>query len=298
MRTQRHRGSRLLYVAGSVGEFPQDVQDWLSRPENPAIASSNPYDALALLARGMSPAALLVSMQAIDWSEMEFFDHVAQLGRETKVFVSGPEHQRAKIEAACHRGASPFDVEAVSEALLAHRYASGETSSAGIMAGSFRPSSADRSYGEHADPAPHPAAAGTVESRPPMAENDLDTQPAPTTPPAESMTPGVRLVSELDTRGDDAEYPPRHAHDRDDQVSPSPDTHPREIPVPWSPSSQRPLRVPPGVHQNSGSEAGPHAESTTYRRSAPSVKLTQEELAALLGGSHPSSGRSAEEHGS
>jgi hypothetical protein len=46
---------------------------------------------------------------------MEFFDHAIRLSRYTPVYVTGPVQQRAKLEAACRRGARMFDALSLEE---------------------------------------------------------------------------------------------------------------------------------------------------------------------------------------
>ena len=109
MPPSQRRGSRVVYVAGSARELPDQVQEWLSQADTPAAASPNIYDALSLLAMGRRPAALIVYIEAVDWSEMEFFEHAARLSRETRLYVTGHDYQQAKLAEACARGARLFD---------------------------------------------------------------------------------------------------------------------------------------------------------------------------------------------
>jgi len=105
----------VIYVAGSARELPAEVQDWLGRAETCAVASPHLYDMLAQLARGKKFAAVIVNIQSVDWSEMEFFDHAMRLSRHTPIYVAGPVQQRAKLEAACRRGARLFDALSLEE---------------------------------------------------------------------------------------------------------------------------------------------------------------------------------------
>lgn len=133
----KQRGSRVIYVAASAREFPPPVQDWLGQADNRAASSPDVYDALATLARGARPAAMIVSMDSVDWSEMEFFDHTARIGRDTTVYVTGGPHQAAKLQAACGRGAQIFDPQLADGALLSVDWKS--AGPGGLLAGSLRP---------------------------------------------------------------------------------------------------------------------------------------------------------------
>ena len=112
-----HRGSPVIYVAASARELPTDVQDWLGRADNRAVASPDVFDMVALLGLGRQYAAILVSIDGLDWDELEFFDLAARLSPDTLIYVIGSPHQRAKMDAACRRGARPFDIEALDDAL-------------------------------------------------------------------------------------------------------------------------------------------------------------------------------------
>lgn len=113
------RGTPAVYVAASARELPADVQEWLGRADTRAVASPHIYDLLAELARGKRFSAVIVSIQSVDWTEMEFFDIVARLSRDTPVFITGSPQQRAKLEAACRRGAHLFDADLLNEELSA-----------------------------------------------------------------------------------------------------------------------------------------------------------------------------------
>lgn len=253
MPSSKRRGSRVVYVAESARELPEEVQDWLGQASNRAASSPNIYDALALLATGKTPVAIIVSMDAVDWNEFEFFDHVARLSRETRVYVAGHEHHDAKIEAACARGAKVFDPDALDEELeeaTAKEKASGP---AGLLAGSLR-SAARRGRG---------AAESLSRSQSPGIDASGE-------PDRSSDPPPVRLVTG------------QTANEEDDAGATVP------VPVPWSPSPDRPKRTPPKP-ASSDSEA-PTAPPTDERPTEPSpaqrpspVQLTPEELAALLG---------------
>jgi hypothetical protein len=108
----------VIYVAGSARELPVEVQDWLGRAQTRAVASPHVYDMLAQLARGKKFTAIVVNVQSVDWNEMDFFDYAARLSRHTPIYVAGPPQQRAKLEAACRRGARLFDAFGLQEESL------------------------------------------------------------------------------------------------------------------------------------------------------------------------------------
>jgi len=245
--------ARVIYVAQSVREFPQEVQGWLSQPDNQARPSPGIYDTLALLAMGGRPAAIVVSIDAVDWNELEFFDHCARMSPRTQLYVAGSEHQRAKIEAARARGARPFDPDSLGEDLSAPVEAARPVGPSSLLAGSLRPL---RPVSKDASPAtPFPRKAVEPDEDRPAVER-----------------PAVRLVTPTDDEDLDRPVP---------------------IPVPWAPSPDRPKRTPPKrAPRNDDSPAAPEAarvqsvapdESARTRQQHLPVELTAEELAALLG---------------
>jgi len=117
MQALKQRGERVVYVAGSVREFPESVRTWLSRTCTHAIASSHIYEALAMLTTHRRPAVLIVSIESIDWDELEFFELARRVARDTAVYVAGHPEQQAKLHAAIERGARPFDPEQIAEDL-------------------------------------------------------------------------------------------------------------------------------------------------------------------------------------
>jgi len=52
-----------------------------------------------MLAAGRRPAVLIVSIEAVDWSEIGFFDYVARLSPQTRVYVAGEDHHQEKLTA-------------------------------------------------------------------------------------------------------------------------------------------------------------------------------------------------------
>jgi hypothetical protein len=263
MGSSKQRGAKVIYVAASARELPQDAQDWLSHAGNRAVPSPNIYDALALLATGRKPVAMIVSMEAVDWSEMEFFDHAARLSGDTTLYVTGSEHQTTKLQAACSRGAQPFDGDALGEqltTLVDYRSAG----AGGLLAGSLRPG------GLRAAPPPQPPPS----PEPPIVITEEET----TLPPEPDDRPVVRLVT---------------APEPEETAAPA-------VPFPWSPSPNRPQRTPPKVAQqpqpveSGDTQAETESPPPAPRRSPAPVKLTQEELAALLGRAPRSTGSGQE----
>ncbi|GMU22910.1 MAG: hypothetical protein AMXMBFR13_29940 [Phycisphaerae bacterium] len=274
MSSAKARGPRVAYVAGAAREFPADVQHWLGQAENRAARCSSIYDALAMLTAGAPrPVALIVSISAIDWSEMEFFDHVARLSRDTRVYVSGHEHDAAKLEAACQRGARLFNAE-----LLAEDLASAPTpwirgGMNDLVAGSLRPSAmppvakgpAIRAVAVEEEPVQPEAAEPEAEA----SEPELEAEPAPLV----EQQPPVRLVERVQ---EEPEEP---------------------IPFPWAPSANRPKRTPPArgpLEQPPPPSAQPEAGEIPERPPRTQVELTPEELAALMGRPAPSEPRRQE----
>lgn len=132
------RGPRVFYVAGAVRDFPPDVQEWLAATTHRPASCPDLYDLLAVLARGHRPAAVVFCLEAVDWNELEAFDHVAHLSPTTRMYVAGQPHQDKKLEAACARGAMVFDADAIEEDL---GYRLGRTvgdGPMGLLAGSLR----------------------------------------------------------------------------------------------------------------------------------------------------------------
>ena len=162
---------RVVYGAVAAREFPESVREWLGETNHRAVASPNVYDALALLSTGRSPAAIIVSMDSVDWEEMPFFEHVTRLASTTRVYVSGEPHCGAKIESACRLGAHVFDADALDRDLNATFDRSGETSMERLVAGTL--------------PVPEGASASPLT-------------------PAEADPPSVRLVASPETDDTDA----------------------------------------------------------------------------------------------
>lgn len=256
------RISRIIYVAGSAREFPADVQEWLSRGESRAIASPSIYDALACLSRRPRPVAILVSIEAVDWEEMEFFDQAARLSRDTTIYVTGHDHYRAKIEAALQRGARRFNIEDLNQDLSRPAPGTAPTS-LDLLAGTVRsfPQAPTRQLHVSRlldEDLPQPAA-------------EIGQEPAEPSGNAADEPP-VRLVTPAD-------------FDRD-AIEPADELEP-PIPFPWSPAPSRPRRTPPPSPadlpaESSTSQPAPPPAPASPPRQGP-AELTSEEIAALLG---------------
>ncbi len=184
--TRAQRGSRVIYVAASARELAQEVQDWLGQPSIRASASPDIYDTLAQLAEGKSPLALIVSMESVDWTELEFFPLVHRVCPDALIYVTGAGHQEAKMEAALARGARRFDPEVLNE-LLAVAPPVRSAGPAGLLAGSLRTDI------EVAEAAPRLVPPEPVEAPPGVT-------PEPERPP-------VRLVSSTETEEHEAAVP-------------------------------------------------------------------------------------------
>lgn len=189
MTHRAQRGSRVIYVAASAAEFPEEVRLWLAQPALRATPCPNVYDALASLASAKPPACILVSLQSIDWGELDFFTHLHRLCPDTLVQVAGGDADREKLEAAIARGARVFEAEAFDELLAATPEPPPHVGPAGLLAGSLR---TDLQVPE---PTPRLAPA----EPPPAAPS------AP--PPPEAERPPVRLVSSAEPEDEEPTVP-------------------------------------------------------------------------------------------
>jgi hypothetical protein len=285
MFSSKTREPRIMYVAASARELPGEVQDWLGRAENRAASSPHIYDALASLAGGARPVVLIVSMEAVDWSEMEFFDQVARLCRDTHVYVTGEEHQAAKLAAACKRGARLFDEEALQDSLSGPAPWSRGPGVSDLLAGTLRP--------ENITKVIHPTPLRPVPVEPEEPEEPEETDepefteelplPEPEAPcqpgtirepePAAAEPSSVRLIDQV-AAGIEEEPVEEETH--------------QPIPFPWSPGTKRPQRIPPKAHATAvepGSAAPPPTPQPPPAPPTPRqpVELTAEEMAALMG---------------
>lgn len=281
MFASRPRGSRIVYVAASARELPDEVQQWLGRAEHRAASSPHVYDALALLAGGARPAVMIVSIEAVDWSEMEFFDQATRLSRATQIFVTGHAHQAAKVEAACRRGASRFDAEIASESLAGAAAWGREAGVNSILAASLHPPASSKAS---ATPPirpvpPEPETEGAWEHQFATADGDWSTGQEESEQPNTESQPGAHSLQPPPVRLIDTAGPEPAASAEEEPTGP--------IPFPWAPSANRPQRTPPRPRPaNADPQAGPAAPA---RASAPAqgprhpVELTSDELAALMG---------------
>jgi hypothetical protein len=279
MFSSKSREPRIIYVAASARELPDEVQAWLGRPENRAASSPHVYDALALLAGGARPAVLIVSMEAVDWSEMEFFDQVARLCRETHVYVVGHDHQSAKIHAACKRGAMPFDEELIRESLAQSSAWSRGPGVSDLLAATLRQASTPRPMpATPLRPVPiEPEEPELPEQEESPFEPEAEAEPPEVREPEPAAeTPAVRLIEPAEAETETEEEPIEEETDQ-------------PIPFPWAPAAKRPQRTPPKVQTTAAEPviAAPAAPAATPAPAAPTprqpVELTAEELAALMG---------------
>lgn len=286
MFSAKTREPRIMYVAATARDFPSDVQEWLGRPEHRAASSPHIYDALAMLAGGFRPAILIVSMEAVDWGEMEFFDQVARLSRETHIFVAGDEHLAAKLTAACKRGALLFDDETIRECLSGPAPWTRGQGMSDLLAGSLKPAGTPKVVlptplrpvpFEPEEPEEHEEP--EVAKEEPAPEPEARCQPGTLREPEPviSVPPPVRLMDEVDVEAE-AELEAEPVEE---------ETH-EPIPFPWAPSAKRPQRTPPKPQASAvepGSAAPPPAVQPPPPAPGPRqpVELTAEELAALMG---------------
>lgn len=262
------RSPRIMYVAGSARELPQEVRDWLARAENRAVAAPDIYEALAGLTKRQRPAALIVNIEAVDWEEMEFFDLAGRLSRDTSIYVTGHDHHRAKIEAALQRGARLFNPEDLAQDLARPAPGSQRVTPGDLLAGTIGsfPQAPGRQL--HITLVPEDADQPQVAQSPVEAEVPLPADEAADNPP-------VRLVTPADVE--------------DETLAPA-DESDAAIPFPWAPNPNRPMRTPPAVAAQAaaGQPRTPPAEPPQQTPPAaaprgPSSELTPEELAALVG---------------
>jgi hypothetical protein len=204
MAYRAQRGSPVIYVAASARELPSRLQDWLAEPTVRAVACPNVYDALATLARGAAPLALIISIDSIDWNELDFVSHALRVSPDTVVYVTEVSNQAGKVDAALALGARHLDLDALNELLELAPTSAPAPSPAGLLAGSLRTDV------QAAEPAPRlvrdlPAESSSAE-------------------PDEAERPAVRLVSSTETV--DAEsavpFPWSPAPDRPQRTPPKP----------------------------------------------------------------------------
>ena len=272
------RSPRVLYVAGSARELPEEVRDWLADADNRAVAAPDIYEALACLTKRPRPAALIVNIESVDWEEMEFFDLAGRLSRETTIYVTGHNYHRAKIEAALQRGAKLFNPDDLAQDLARPAPGTQRFTPGDLLAGTIDsfPQVPDRQLHitlvpEEADQPPvraEPGGARQTAQRPVEAEISLPAGDAADKPP-------VRLVTPADIE--------------DEALAPT-DEIDTTIPFPWAPSPSRPQRTPPPIAAQSAAGQPRTPPAPPPQQPAPaaaprgtSSELTAEELAALVG---------------
>lgn len=272
----KSRGPRVYYVAASARELPDEVQNWLGQAEHRAARSASIYDALALLACGARPAALIVSIEAVDWSEMDFFDQAARLSRGAHLYAVGRDARADKLQAAYRRGALPFDEAALNDDAASPQPWSRGTGVSDILAARLEPASALQVTPLRAAPPMSPSGAPGLtglqaavapvrpaESLRAVSTPEPDEAFSESEPDPEVEPPPVRLVSRPEANETEGAEP---------------------IPFPWAPSQKRPQRTPPKV-EAAADEQPPAVMAASVGMSAAGrpVELTSEELSALMG---------------
>lgn len=184
MHTTQQDSSRIVYVAGSPAEFPEDAQKALLKSRSFLTPSASVYDALAMLTARQRPVAVVVSIESVDWDEMEFFELALRTSRETSVYVAARHGHQDKLQAAIDRGARPFSSAALARDLCrpapgAHRFTTRD-----LLAGTLR-KTAERSATRFAMP------------RPPFAAAPRPEPTSPKTPPG-SPSPSPTSTSDKD----------------------------------------------------------------------------------------------------
>ena len=245
------RGARVLYVAGSAREFPQDVQEWLGCSVNRAAASPSIYDVLATLTRRPRPVAIIISIGSVDWEEMEFFDLAMRLSRDTSIYVAGHTHHRAKIEAALQRGAKRFNDEELAQDLVRSSPASQRPTPRDLLAGTLQSFPQAPARQLHVTLVP--------EEAPATEQNEADTVVEPATDDNMPDTPPVRFISPAE---------------EDTESLTAVDDFDRPIPFPWAPSANRPKRTPPSAHGKGEvhSQADPRTPPTAEPQAKPASR--------------------------
>jgi len=107
------RGARVVCVADATRGRPAKVQQWLNRAEDQTSSVPDIYRALALLATGEKPIAMIVCLEAVDWNELDFFDQAGRLSPETRFFVASAIGDRDKLAAALGERTQLFDADAL-----------------------------------------------------------------------------------------------------------------------------------------------------------------------------------------
>jgi len=253
----RPHGARILCVGASEQDVPEPVRQWLGKVGSRAQYSQDIYDTLAVLATGTRPIVVIVSVETVDWNEMEFFAHVDAISRGTRVYVAAENASDSRVFAAVERGAKLFDPAAAQadlEAVFSEPLTAG--AAGGLLAGSLRPSQITRT---------------PINVPEPPAAPDRPAEPAKSDAPA--PPPPIRLVTSTEP-------------DQKEDVA---------VSVPWKPHPSRPQRTPPKQAGSDRSGPGEPTGTAEPEKPLPRVELTPEEIAALLGKPAPDQPRSKEQ---
>ena len=241
----RPHGARIVYVAGSEGDLPEAVRRWLDQMAVRTDYVQDVYDALAVLATGTRPILMIVSIEAVDWSEMDFFNHVAALSQGTRIYVTSQNTSDSRIFAAAERGAKLFEstlAQTDLETVAAEAQAAGP---GGLLAGSLRPSQPSR----------------IPISAPPTPTEKQRAGEAATAESAAQEEPPIRLVTSTEAN----------------------ESGEAQVSVPWIPHPSRPRRTPPQQTETDQPAPPQGSSSGEAARPLPRMDLTPEEMAALLG---------------
>lgn len=287
----RSNTSRIIYVARTARELPEEVQEYLSQSGIRAMAVANIYDALATLAQQRNAAVLIVSIEAVDWNEMEFFDLLRRVSRDVQVFVAAHEYQQAKLEAALQRGARPFNVDQVQEALRSTPHALRTRDLLAGRVGESKPKPSEQSnrpnlsISDCCSTAPEKSRVSEgfryeveipftepSEPEPELAEEDESGSAS------DSEQTESERIQRLDfnrTTPQEGARPVRLVVDAEGENTES------AVPLPWRPAPNRPTRIPPTSVNPEQPEPTPGKNASV--ETPVRAELTSEEIAALLG---------------
>lgn len=107
----REHRPQIVYVARSARQLPEPVRAWLDETGAQVTCSPDIYAAMAMLASGLRPEALIVDAREVDFSELSFFESAGRVCRGALICVVGPPACQEKMELAFERGACPFDAD-------------------------------------------------------------------------------------------------------------------------------------------------------------------------------------------
>ncbi len=234
---------RVLHVVEGSGTFTDELSATLSSAGVEQTIVPDVYLGLARIVR--SPRvrfdAAVVSLDSLEADEMDFISHIQRRKDPIPVFVYGRPESAARAAEAERRGARLVrDVSAIQSALAldVDRSATPDTSS-GVAA-------PDQS----------------VEPAPALNEGQRDAPESSMSEMSEPAQPAVQEPTE----------PPRETVDRQE---PDADEAQERVPVPWAPSSQRPVRRGPSGENDADSQPTDEPDGQPL--------ITDEELSALLG---------------